>query len=86
MNAVRYVYQHRPTARFVELYTIPGDFDQTLYMRFVPNIRPEMLYASEGAMHSHLLQALDDNGDLYGYHNFLEFEVRPIKLAMSFLT
>lgn len=86
MTETGYIYQHRPSARFVDLYEEAYPFDGNICMRFVHKFHSSALLPSKEAAENMLKNAIDDNGDLYGRDNFLEFELREVKLTMTFLT
>lgn len=83
MKETGYVYQHRPSAKFVHLYTTEYPHDGYTYMEYTAKLHSSMLLPSPEDARSMLLNAVDDNGSSYGRDNFYEFELREVKVILS---
>lgn len=81
MTEIGYVYQHRPTAKFVVLW----EYEGKIYMRYTNKLYSGTLQKHKETAEDMLKKAIDDNGCYYGHDNFLEFELRTIKVTMSFV-
>jgi len=72
----KYVYRHKPTGKWVRLYT--SLFDNRPYMDFHDKFHPEML-SNKKPIKKDLLQSIM-NGEKYAAQNFLEFELVEIEI------
>lgn len=81
---IGYIYQHRPSAKFV-LFNDDPSSDGYTYMKMVPYLKSYMIMpCKESAKHA-LMNAVDDNGDRYGHDNLYEFELRTVHITLSLI-